>query len=229
MVFFRSDLSAVKRDRTRRERLRCLWQVTSQDMLNKRSMKVLCSLGVIPWFVYLQTCLYIRLAIVRGVDVPADHTSDKNPAAQPPAVRQQPLIRPTTCLVPPSEGGGGGGIALCSIECFHRYAQGLPNGLSGFQVGQTPGELRYCSHCYVCGSIIRRPAECMVHGEEPCPTVDIYGTWFTQALVRCWMKVSGGSLPDDLDIQCMHLLADDQPELTAAEIVALHWNLINGE
>ena len=80
----------------------------------------------------------------------------------------------------------------------------------------------------MCGSIIRCPipGTCMIHSEEPCPDIDIYGTVFSGELVRHWKNLTK-ELPYDEDLLAMNLLADENRELTSKEIVIVHWNLIN--
>ena len=69
----------------------------------------------------------------------------------------------------------------------------------------------------------------MIHSGEDsdeCPDVDVYGTLFSGDLIRHWQNLTK-NLPYAEDIQAMNLLADANPELTAYEIVIVHWNLIN--
>lgn len=101
--------------------------------------------------------------------------------------RKHPEIRSTTCLVSAS----GGALPFCSLEHMHAFTEQFENGLGPHRIGQTSPKVKYCSHCVICGAIIRRPAPgtCMIHGgaePEPCPDADVYGTLFSRDLIRHW-------------------------------------------
>lgn len=141
--------------------------------------------------------------------------------------KQTQEIRATTCLVSAS----GAGLPFCTIDHAHAYAKRFDQGLGSYRLGQTSSKVKYCSHCVMCGSIIRRPLQgtCMIHGgaePEPCPDVDVFGTLFSGDLIRHWQKLTK-QLPYAEDILAMNLLADSNPELSSFELAVLHWNLIN--
>lgn len=220
MENFRSELFLLKLDRTREQRIAATWQVMAHELLNKKTFNIFRYLGFRQCWRYLRLCYYIELA----VSMPEDFDFDPSNFERETFRQSDEVIRATTCLVSES----GAGLPFCGIDHAHAFSKAYDQS-GTYRLGQTSSKIKYCSHCVMCGAIIRRPLECMIHSGEDsdeCPDVDVYGTLFSGDLIRHWQNLTK-NLPYAEDIQAMNLLADANPELTAYEIVIVHWNLIN--
>ena len=175
-----SELDALKRDRTREQRIAATWQVTAHHLLNKKTFGVLFHLGPRVCWRYLRLNYYVELA--------AAGMNDEDSFEYEPQLFEDHAFaetidqtRPTTCLVSKS----GAALPFCSIEHMHSFTKSLTEGLHSYRLGQTSSKIKYCSHCCMCGSIIRRPAPglCMIH-EKQCPAVDVHSTLFSGDLIQ---------------------------------------------
>ena len=130
----------------------------------------------------------------------------------------------TTCILTES----GASMPICTMEHFYAFTKSQPKFFERpWKVSQTSPAIEWCSHCVMCGKIIRTPTRCMLlHSGEPCPEVDIFGTVFTGQLIQSFTKFAK-DIPSDDDITAMDRLAEENPELTAYEIAIVYWNLIN--
>ena len=125
----------------------------------------------------------------------------------------------TTCILTES----GASMPICTMEHFYAFTKSQPKFFERpWKVSQTSPSIEWCSHCVMCGKIIRTPTRCMLHHSgEPCPEVDIFGTVFTGQLIQSFTKFAK-DIPSDDDIVAMDELAEDNPELTAYEIASVY-------
>lgn len=131
----------------------------------------------------------------------------------------------TTCILTES----GASMPICTMEHFYAFTKSQPKFFERpWKVSQTSSKIEWCSHCVMCGKIIRVPDTCMLHhsGDPGCPEIDIFQTVFTGQLIQSFTKFAK-DIPSDDDILAMDLLAEENPELTAYEIAIVHWNLTN--
>ena len=130
----------------------------------------------------------------------------------------------TTCILTES----GASMPICTMEHFYAFTKSQPKFFERpWKVSQTSSKIEWCSHCVMCGKIIRVPETCMLHHSgQSCPEVDIFQTVFTGQLIQSFTKFAK-DIPSDEDVIEMDRLAEENPELTAYEIAIVYWNLIN--
>ena len=208
--------------------MRGMWQVTAHWILNKKTFNVLVELGPRLCWRYLRLQYYVELFDV-GQFNPEENPVNKYDSMQYDSMHPALFVHyktplATTCILTES----GASMPICTMEHFYAFTKSQPKFFERpWKVSQTSPTIEWCSHCVMCGKIIRHPTRCMLHSsDEPCPEVDIFGTVFTGQLIQSFTKFAK-DIPSDDDITAMDRLAEENPELTAYEIAIVHWNLIN--
>lgn len=132
--------------------------------------------------------------------------------------QEEPVTRPVTCLVDER----GSGLPFCSLEHLAQYALNLGKKMGPVRIGQSKAKAAYCSHCFWCGRIIRRPEFCVMHtpNDETCPGFEWERTEWARELLRAFGVVKR-RLATDNEIAQMRLIVKENPELTPLEIVRL--------
>ena len=204
-----------------------MWQVTAHWLLNKKTLNVLFQLGVRDCWRYLRLQYYVELFDV-GFD-PEENPVNKYDSMQYDSMHPALFVHyktplATTCILTES----GASMPICTMEHFYAFTKSQPKFFERpWKVSQTSSKIEWCSHCVMCGKIIRVPETCMLHHSgEPCPEVDIFQTVFTGQLIQSFTKFAK-DIPSDEDVTEMDRLAEENPELTAYEIAIVYWNLIN--
>jgi hypothetical protein len=118
-----------------------------------------------------------------------------------------------TCIVLDN----GAGIPLCSIEHLSHFAVSVKK-LGPVRIGQTKAQAAYCTHCYWCGAIIRRPKECVVHTDERCPGWIWVRTEFAREVYYEFHRIYQRPPTED-EIRMIRFNARAKPELTTRELV----------
>lgn len=152
--------------------------------------------------------------MARGMPANDDPYSIK-PGGNGPIMENGKLLRTTTCLVMPN----GSGYPFCTIE--HLAAFCLANGKrkrGEWVIGQTSAKAPYCSHCCWCGRIIRTPARCVVHDEEPCPKFLFAATRSAVQIVQDFVALYNRP-PYDSEMAQLENIYLKNPHLTPFEIV----------
>ena len=119
-----------------------------------------------------------------------------------------------TCLVL----GNGAGLPMCSIEHLSEYAVRHGRELGAIRIGQSKARAAYCSHCYWCGTIIRRPERCVVHATGKCPSFMWERSEFARE-VYSEFHFAHDRMPTEFELKKIRFLARAHPELTTREIV----------
>jgi len=131
---------------------------------------------------------------------------------------EEPVSRPVTCLVDEL----GSGLPFCSLEHLAHYALNLGKRMGPVRIGQSQAKAAYCSHCYWCGRVIRRPEVCVLHSSsgEKCPWFSWERTEWAREILRAFGQVKQ-RLATDEEIKQIRRIVKENPELTALEIVRL--------
>ena len=200
-----------------------MWQVTAHWLLNKKTSNVLFQLGVRDCWRYLRLQYFVELFEV-GQFEPEENPVNKYDSMHEALFIHYKTPLTTTCILTES----GASMPICTMEHFYAFTKSQPKFFERpWKVSQTSQTIEWCSHCVMCGKIIRHPTRCMLHHSgDPCPEVDIFQTVFTGQLIQSWTKFAK-DIPSDDDITAMDSLAEQNPELTAYEIAIVHWNLTN--
>jgi hypothetical protein len=200
-----------------------MWQVNAHWLLNKKTSNVLFQLGVRDCWRYLRLQYFVELFEV-GQFEPEENPVNKYDSMHEALFIHYKTPLTTTCILTES----GASMPICTMEHFYAFTKSQPKFFERpWKVSQTSQTIEWCSHCVMCGKIIRHPTRCMLHHSgDPCPEVDIFQTVFTGQLIQSWTKFAK-DIPSDDDITAMDSLAEQNPELTAYEIAIVHWNLTN--
>ena len=192
-------------------------------LLNKKTSNVLFQLGVRDCWRYLRLQYFVELFEV-GQFEPEENPVNKYDSMHEALFIHYKTPLTTTCILTES----GASMPICTMEHFYAFTKSQPKFFERpWKVSQTSQTIEWCSHCVMCGKIIRHPTRCMLHHSgDPCPEVDIFQTVFTGQLIQSWTKFAK-DIPSDDDITAMDSLAEQNPELTAYEIAIVHWNLTN--
>jgi hypothetical protein len=129
---------------------------------------------------------------------------------------EQPVSHPVTCLVDAT----GSGLPFCTLEHLAQFALNRGKALGPVRIGQSQAKAAYCSHCYWCGRVIRRPEVCVLHSTsgEKCPLFAWERTEWARELLNAYGQIHNRLATDDEIIE-MRKVARDHPELTAREVV----------
>ena len=198
--------------------MRGIWQVTANWILNKKTFNVLFELGPRLCWRYLRLQCHVELFDV-GQFEPEENPVNKYDSMHPALFVHYKTPLTTTCILTES----GASMPICTMEHFYAFTKSQPKFFERpWKVSQTSPSIEWCSHCVMCGKIIRTPTRCMLHHSgEPCPEVDIFGTVFTGQLIQSFTKFAK-DIPSDDDIVAMDELAEDNPQLTAYEIASVY-------
>lgn len=119
-----------------------------------------------------------------------------------------------TCLVLSS----GAGMPFCTIEHLASYAQIDGRRLGPFRIGQSKARAAYCSHCYWCGTIIRRPERCVIHADQACPKWLWDRTELARQVLSEFLEIHGRPVTDDEVPRLIRFIAQHK-EHTIREVV----------